>query len=137
MRNRNLGREHSDMVWAMGNLAITYKSVRNYADAKKLEMEDMRSRHFGADHPDTITSMSNLAIKFYNLQKYTDDEKIEVKVVCVWEKNLEGNIQKQSKKWYYFKQLDLILTQIHQELNHKKGSVLPTLESSQFTYSQY
>ena len=39
MRNRHLGEDHLDTIWAMGNLASIHRSLGKYAGAEKLEIK--------------------------------------------------------------------------------------------------
>ena len=82
LRNRYLGEEHPDTIWAMGNLADTYESLGKYADAEKLQIQvlDMRNRLLGEKHPDTITAMSNLAVTYESLEQHADAEKLELQL---------------------------------------------------------
>ena len=74
----------------MGNLAATYKSLGNYADAQKLQIKvlDLKARVLGAEHPYTVSAMENLAIIFFYLERYTDAARLEVQVVGVRKKIL-------------------------------------------------
>jgi hypothetical protein len=82
-RNKILGVEHPDTIFAMANLASTYRNLGKYTEAEKLEMQvlDASDRILGVEHPDTIFAMANLASTYQNLGKYTEAEKLEMQVL--------------------------------------------------------
>ena len=83
VRSRTLGEEHPDTMRAMGDLAISYRSLGKYADAEKLDVKvlDMRNRLLGEDHPDTITAINKLGISYSSLGKYADAERLAIIVL--------------------------------------------------------
>ena len=83
LRNRVLGVEHPDTIWAMANLAVTYRHLGKYAEAEKLEMQvlDARNRILGVEHPDTIWAVANLAATYQNIGKYIEAEKLQIQVL--------------------------------------------------------
>jgi hypothetical protein len=85
LRNRVLGVEHPDTIWAMANLAATYRNLEKHLEAEKLETQvlDTRNRILGVEHPDTIWAMANLAATWRNMGKLTEAEKLEIQVLNV------------------------------------------------------
>jgi tetratricopeptide (TPR) repeat protein len=83
LRNRVLGVKHPDTIWAMANLAVTYRKLGEYTEAEKLETQvvNARNRIFKAEHSDTIRAMANLAVTYRKLEKYTKAEKLEIQVL--------------------------------------------------------
>ncbi|KIJ93512.1 hypothetical protein K443DRAFT_12821, partial [Laccaria amethystina LaAM-08-1] len=82
-RNKILGVEHPDTMFAMANLATTYQNLGKYTEAEKLGIQvlDARKRILGVEHPDTIFAMANLATTYQYLGKYTEAEKLEIQVL--------------------------------------------------------
>ena len=78
VRNRILGVEHPDTIYAMANLAATYRNFGKYTEAEKLEIQvlDARNRILGVEHPVTIHAMADLAATYQCLGKYTDAEQL-------------------------------------------------------------
>ena len=58
-----LGKEHSDTLTSMINLARVLSSQGKYDEAEEIHRQvlALRERVLGKDHPDTLTSMNNLA----------------------------------------------------------------------------
>ena len=82
-RDKILGVEHPDTIFAMANLASTYHSLGKYMEAEQLEIPilDVRKRILGVEHPDTIRAMANLAVTYSSMGKYTEAEKLEIQVL--------------------------------------------------------
>jgi len=82
-RNRILGVEHPDTIYAMGNLAKTYGSLGKHTEAEKLKIQilDTRNRILGVEHPLTIHAMGNLARTYHSLGKYAEAEKLKIQVL--------------------------------------------------------
>jgi len=82
-RNRILGVEHPNTIFAMENLAATYGHLGKYTEAEKLKVKvlDARNRIFGMEHQDTIRAMANLAATYRHLAKYTEAEELEIQVL--------------------------------------------------------
>ena len=70
-RNRILGVQHPDTIYALANLAITYKHLGKYTEAEKLETQVLNeiTRIFGVEQSDTIRAIENLAATYQNLGK--------------------------------------------------------------------
>ena len=71
LRKRVLGVEDPNTIWAMENLAETYRNLGKYTEAEKLEMQvlDAINRILGAENSHTIWAMENLAVTYQNLGK--------------------------------------------------------------------
>src|SRR5439155_13678749 len=79
LRIRLLGKEHTDTLRAMANLASTYRDQGRWDDAVKLEEEVLNAsiRLLGKEHPDTLTAMANLALTYWNQGRWDDAVKLE------------------------------------------------------------
>ncbi|KAM0293719.1 hypothetical protein ACHAPM_011519 [Fusarium culmorum] len=62
-RQRILGDEHPDTIWAMNNLAATLSDQGKLDEAASMmkEVLEKRQRILGDEHPSTISAMNNLA----------------------------------------------------------------------------
>ncbi|KAK5936528.1 hypothetical protein PMZ80_011238 [Knufia obscura] len=62
-RERVLGKEHSDTLSSMGNLATVLRDQGQHAEAEQIYrvVVEAGERVLGREHPDTLTSMNNLA----------------------------------------------------------------------------
>ena len=63
IRQRVLGRTHSDTLGSMNNLAVAYRSAGRTQEAIQLLEETLRivRETLGAEHPNTLNTMNNLA----------------------------------------------------------------------------
>ena len=82
-RNRIVGIEYPDTIWAMENLAETYHNVGRYTEAEKLVIQvlEVRNRILGDEHPHTIWAMANLAATYQNIGKYIKAEELQIQVL--------------------------------------------------------
>ena len=78
-----LGREHSDTLASMSNLALTYWNQGRWKEAEELNVQAMetRKRVLGMEYPDTLTSMSNLALTYWNQGRWKEAEELDVQVM--------------------------------------------------------
>jgi tetratricopeptide (TPR) repeat protein len=83
LRRRVLGREHSDTLRSMNNLAKVYEHEGKYAQAEALNSQTMETRRrvLGPEHPDTLTSMSNLAVVYDDEGKYAQAEALDRQIL--------------------------------------------------------
>ena len=70
----NLGKEHSDTITSMNNLASLFQYQGKYAEAEPVYKEALSvcQKMLGEEHPDTLTSMNNLALLFQYQGRYTE-----------------------------------------------------------------
>ena len=82
-RNKILGAEHPDTIFAMESLAFTSGDLGKHmeAEALKIQVLDARKRILGVEHLDTIFAMGYLAVTYHDLEKYTEAEKLEIQVL--------------------------------------------------------
>ncbi|KAF2191860.1 hypothetical protein K469DRAFT_495975, partial [Zopfia rhizophila CBS 207.26] len=68
------GKEHSEILTSMNNLAQALKNQGKYVEAKKMNRETLalREQVLGKEHPDTLASMNNLARALSSQGKYTN-----------------------------------------------------------------
>ncbi|KAG8697963.1 hypothetical protein FRC09_007533 [Ceratobasidium sp. 395] len=78
-----LGEEHSNTLFAMTDLAITYSDQGLHKQAETLEMQVLegRKRALGENHPDTLSAMSNLAATYSDQGLYKQAETLLVQVL--------------------------------------------------------
>ncbi|WP_353482849.1 CHAT domain-containing tetratricopeptide repeat protein [Haliscomenobacter sp.] len=76
IREKVLGKQHSDYAGALNNLAILYKSMGKYDQAEPLYLEAMETRKkaLGIEHPNYAASLYNLALFFQDIGKYEKAE---------------------------------------------------------------
>ncbi|HOY19014.1 MAG TPA: tetratricopeptide repeat protein [Haliscomenobacter sp.] len=76
IREKALGKQHSDYAGALNNLAILYKSMGKYDQAEPLYLEAMETRKkaLGKEHPNYAASLYNLALFFQDIGKYEKAE---------------------------------------------------------------
>ena len=77
------GKEHSDTLSIMANLASTYWHQGRSKEAEELNdrVMEARKRVLGEEHPDTLNSMNNLASTFWNQGRWSEAEELEVEVM--------------------------------------------------------
>lgn len=80
IRTRELGKEHTDTLNALNNLAELRRSQGRYNEAEPLYQEclDARRRVLGTDHPSTLTSINNLAGLYWFQGRYDEAEPLYV-----------------------------------------------------------
>ncbi|KAJ7099089.1 P-loop containing nucleoside triphosphate hydrolase protein [Mycena epipterygia] len=90
-RRNLLGDNHPNTLTAMGNLAVTYKTLGKLKEAEELEVAvlDKRKNLLGDNHPDTLRDMANLAFTYGDLGKLKEAEELEV-VVLEKRRNILG-----------------------------------------------
>jgi tetratricopeptide (TPR) repeat protein len=89
-REKLLGKEHSDTLVSMNNLALVLSEQGNYAEAEKMHREELalREKVSGKEHPYTLTSMGNLALVLSDQGKYAEAEKMFQEELALSEKVL-------------------------------------------------
>jgi serine/threonine protein kinase/tetratricopeptide (TPR) repeat protein len=72
------GRDHTDTLHAMGNLALSYAALGRHDEALKLkeEMLALTKATLGPDHVDTLRSMNNLAGSYFSVGRHADAVKL-------------------------------------------------------------
>jgi CHAT domain-containing protein len=90
IREKVLGKQHSDYAGVLNNLAILYKSMGNYDQAEPLYLEAMETRKkaLGKEHPNYATSLYNLALFFQDIGKYEKAEQLLLEA-----KDIFGKVQ--------------------------------------------
>ncbi|MGD8451548.1 MAG: serine/threonine-protein kinase [Phycisphaerae bacterium] len=76
LRRAELGEGHRDTLTAMNTLAVLYRYVKRYDEARELQAEtlDLREKHLGPEDPDTLGSMNNLAVVLRSLGRLDEGE---------------------------------------------------------------
>ncbi|KAJ7683820.1 hypothetical protein B0H14DRAFT_2654628 [Mycena olivaceomarginata] len=75
----SLEADHPDTLWAMESLAATYRQLGRYQEAERLEgtVLEKRKQLLGAEHPHTLEAMTNLAATYCQLGRYQEAEQLE------------------------------------------------------------
>ncbi|TFL06838.1 hypothetical protein BDV98DRAFT_339 [Pterulicium gracile] len=89
----DLGADHSDTLWAMGNLANTLRELGQYDKAELMlrEVLEKMQRGLGPEHPGTISAMGNLANTLIELGRYNEAELMEREVLDKRQRGLGPN----------------------------------------------
>jgi tetratricopeptide (TPR) repeat protein len=98
LRTAKLGREHSDTLSTMENLACSYGIFGRIRDAIDLGEETVRLKKakLGPEHPDTLHSMQNLALFYATGMRSADALALVQQVIAVRQRRLQseaGNLQ--------------------------------------------
>ncbi|KAJ7870698.1 hypothetical protein B0H13DRAFT_2555921 [Mycena leptocephala] len=82
-RKQVLGDDHLDTLWAMGNLATTYRKLGKFQKAEVLGVVvlEKRKQAYGDDHPATLLAMGNLALTYHSLGEFHKAEELKVVVL--------------------------------------------------------
>ena len=73
---QNVGPDHPDVATSLNNLALLYKTQRDYAKAEPLYKRSLaiREKALGPDHPSVATSLNNLALLYDTQGEYAKAE---------------------------------------------------------------
>ncbi|MCY7391555.1 MAG: tetratricopeptide repeat protein, partial [Leptolyngbyaceae cyanobacterium CAN_BIN12] len=90
IRERLLGKKHSDTATSLNNLAELYESQGRYSEAEPLLVRSLHiyETQLGADHPDTATSLNNLALLYNSQGRYSEAEPLLVRSLHTYETQL-------------------------------------------------
>jgi tetratricopeptide (TPR) repeat protein len=82
-RKTKLGSDHTQTLYSMGKLALTYLNQGRWDKAEKLQIEVMNATQakLGSDHPDTLTSRRDLAWTYQNQGRWDEAEKLQIEVM--------------------------------------------------------
>ncbi|KAJ7798780.1 hypothetical protein B0H13DRAFT_2298002 [Mycena leptocephala] len=82
-KQKNLGDDHPNTLWAMGCLVSTYSNLGELPKAEELRvvLVEKQKRLLGDDHPDTLRTMGNLAHTYRRLGKFHKAEELGVVVL--------------------------------------------------------
>lgn len=66
LRKKIQGKEHSNTLSSMNNLASVYSQLGRYEEAERLHKDVLQARRslLGLEHPNTLTSIRNLAFTY-------------------------------------------------------------------------
>jgi tetratricopeptide (TPR) repeat protein len=80
---RSLGDENKNTLWAMGNLAVSYKAIGSFQKALELEEKvlDVRETTLGAVHHETLLTAGNLAKSYNRVGRYKEAVELGEKVL--------------------------------------------------------
>jgi tetratricopeptide (TPR) repeat protein len=80
---KSLGKEHSNTLTSMANLASTYGDQGRWKEAEELKVQVMETslRVLGQEHPDTLINMNNLASTYWKQGRWKEAEELKVQVM--------------------------------------------------------
>ena len=83
LRIEVLGKEHTDTLWSMGNLASSFYQQGLYGEAEECLESLLRLRRniLGPDHPHTMWTMSSLGVTYGMRSKYPQAEEIFLSLI--------------------------------------------------------
>jgi CHAT domain-containing protein/tetratricopeptide (TPR) repeat protein len=92
-RRRLLGDQHPDTATSLGNLALMYESLGDYAKAEPLyrQAPEIDKRALGETHPKYATDLNNLALLYEALGDYTKAEPLLLQALEINKKVLGEN----------------------------------------------
>jgi tetratricopeptide (TPR) repeat protein len=78
MFGQSLGDEHTNTLWAMGNLANSYEAIGSFQKSSEFKEKvlDVQRRTLGAEHLITLLTAGNLAASYYRLGRYEESAKL-------------------------------------------------------------
>ena len=78
LAERELGREHSDTLASLNNLAELYRGQGHYGEAEPLYERALATSEsaLGKEHPDTLISINNLALLYQAQGRYAEAESL-------------------------------------------------------------
>jgi tetratricopeptide (TPR) repeat protein len=82
-KQKNLGDDHPNTLWAMSRLASTYSNLGEFPKAEELRvvLVEKQKRVLGDGHPETLRTMGNLAHIYRRLGKFHKAEELGVVVL--------------------------------------------------------
>ena len=77
------GKDHSDTLTSMGNLASACRRQGRWKEAEELEVKvlETRKRVLGQEHQDTLLTMGNLAWTYWDQGRWKEAEELQVEVL--------------------------------------------------------
>ncbi|MCF8247126.1 MAG: tetratricopeptide repeat protein [Saprospiraceae bacterium] len=92
IREKAVGKYHSDYAWSLNNLAILYRDIGQYDKAETLYLESkaIREKALGKEHPDYAGSLLNLANLYSDMGQYEKTETLYLEAKAIREKTV-GN----------------------------------------------
>lgn len=90
LAEKSFGPDHLNVALSLNNLALMYKTKKQFADAEPLYKRSLmiRENAMGPDHSSVAESLNNLAELYSDQGKFAIAEPLYERSLEIWEKNL-------------------------------------------------